>query len=266
MPFEPPIVSELVSFGDSTYPRRPQDWPAHTHGFHQFDATLSGEVFLNTEGRKTFRSRRGDGVLIPPMVRHKHRTLKGFRVGMFKFHVAPRYWALLGEKPFAIKLSADAVRGVERAGEAWNSGAPLRASQATAALTWCLVEAVRGARRTAPCATVNDAFRAQLWQLLERVEREPYGPWTVAGLAAACRLTPDHFAKCFRQALSQPPLEYLLHVRMRTAAYVLSADPDLAIKEAAERAGYATVHAFTRAFRRVIGVSPGQYRKTPGEM
>lgn len=269
MALHEPTVTELISFSSSSYPARPQGWERHVHGFYQFDATLGGEVFLDTGGRHAFRSRRGDGVLIPPMVRHGHRTRTGFRVGMFKFRIAPRYWRIFGNRPFAVALSPLARAGVERAGKAWHAHAYLCAPQAVSALTLCLIEAARSMRVRAPReapAAAPDAFRERLWELLERMERNPYAKWPVSGLAAACHLSPDHFTRCFWQTLRQSPLDYSLHVRMRAAAQELAVDPQLPIKEVAAASGYASVHSFTRAFRRALGVPPGRYRHTPSEL
>ncbi|MBI3831486.1 MAG: helix-turn-helix domain-containing protein [Planctomycetes bacterium] len=265
----PPLVTELVSFGCDSYPAVARQWPEHLHSFHQFDAILSGEVFLGAEGRAPFRLRRGDALLTPPMVRHAHRTRKGFCVGLFKFHLAPRFWPLLGSKSFQVKLSPAALQSIEYAQRVWSEKSPLRNHMATSALTICLVEAARAApdaTKSHESTATPDAFRAQLWRLLERVENNPYRAWTVAGLAADCHLTPDHFAKRFREALAQAPLEYLLRARMRAAAHELATDPDLPIKEVAAASGYATVHAFTRAFRRVVGASPARFRRTPSEL
>lgn len=268
MAIQTPIVSELVSFGCDAYPPVAQRWPEHLHAFHQFDAVLSGEVFLEVEGRAPFRLRRGDAVLTPPMVRHAHRTRAGFRVGMFKFHAAPRYWTMLGARAFRIKLPSAVLRAIEDAGAVWKRKALLYEHQAAAALTLGLVEAARSVRMAHESVepSAPDAFRAQLWRMLERVESNPYRAWTVAGLAADCHLTPDHFAKRFREALAQAPLEYLLRARMRAAAHELASNPDLPIKEVASASGYATVHAFTRAFRRVVGASPARFRRTPSEL
>lgn len=264
----PPVVSEIVHFGVTDYPRKPQRWPEHLHAFHQFDAVLAGEVFLDTED-KPFRMRRGDAILLPPMVRHAHRTRGGFRVGMFKFRVAPPFWPQLGTQALPCRIDENAMREIESAGRACREKSAWHAQQSGAALTLCLVKLARMNRADAAATSTTepaDAFHAQVWNLLERVEANPYRAWSVAALARECHLTPDHFAKRFREALGQTPLDYLLHARMRSAAQELTADPGLAIKEVAAAAGYATVHAFTRAFTRVMGASPARFRHMPTDL
>ncbi|MBE7462346.1 MAG: helix-turn-helix domain-containing protein [Planctomycetes bacterium] len=261
---EAPLVAELINFGCHVYPSQAQRWDTHLHGFHQLDVTVAGEVWLEVEGGKPFHSRRGDAVLVPPLIRHAHRTRRGMTIGMFKFRAAPRYWALLGRRPRGLRLPEGLVAQVEDAGRAMREHAALARPQALAALTLCLVETVRRAGAAVPAAA--DPAAGRFWRVLERVETEPFGSWSVAKLAGECHLSPDHFARSFHALLGQPPREYLLGLRMRAAAQVLSDEPEVAIKHLAEQAGYATVHAFARAFRRVLGAPPGAYRRARSEL
>jgi len=53
-------------------------------------------------------------------------------------------------------------------------------------------------------------------------------------------------------------------VRMHRASRLL-ANPDVSVAEAAAKSGYANEAAFSKAFRRVTGGSPGRYRMRGGE-
>jgi two-component system response regulator YesN len=89
----------------------------------------------------------------------------------------------------------------------------------------------------------------------------PYDSWPVSGLARSCHLSPDHFSRSFHRLLGTAPQRYLMEARMRAAAADLL--NDVPIKQISENAGYATVHAFSRAFKGVFGISPAAYRRTP---
>lgn len=264
MPLHTSIITEMVACGFSDHNGSKQGWREHLHCFCQFDVMMSGAVSMGVEKKKTYHYRRGDGIFIPALLRHSYRAEKHFCIGVYKFHVAPAYWRLLGETAFRIRLSPNTLRGATDAIIACNRRAPLCDQQAAAALTLCLIEAFnsRSPRYSSPAST---GLRARLWQLLEKVESDPYRRWTVAGLAAQCHLTPDHFGRCFRQALEQTPLEYLAKVRLRAAAHELSSDAGKSIKEVADASGFASVHAFTRAFRRVMGLNPGAFRRMPSD-
>jgi AraC-like DNA-binding protein len=82
-------------------------------------------------------------------------------------------------------------------------------------------------------------------------------------MARQAGVSVPHFSRCFRKAVGQTPKQYLHASRMRAAAGDLVAEPVQPIKQVSRRAGYATVHAFTHAFKEFFGVSPGRYRKHP---
>ena len=67
------------------------------------------------------------------------------------------------------------------------------------------------------------------------------------------------FALRFKTLVGLPPLDYLLHWRIRSAAEVLRAGERTVASVAAEW-GYASESAFSNAFKRVTGQPPARYR------
>lgn len=95
---------------------------------------------------------------------------------------------------------------------------------------------------------------------LSLIHREPWVPWTVATLGAQAGLSKTALTARFTKIMGCPPGEYLDRWRMRTAADWLK-ESRLPVEQLAERCGYASVSAFTRAFKRCYGMSPGDYRR-----
>ena len=93
---------------------------------------------------------------------------------------------------------------------------------------------------------------------LAHLHTAPAEPWTVATLAAVCATSRTRLAEEFRTLLGTGPMEYLLHWRMELARRALAAGSTVA--DAAFSAGYGSEPAFSRAFKRVFGVSPGTVR------
>ena len=259
------LLTELVAFGTRRFPRVRQRWPAHLHSYYQLDVTFAGSATLTLDGGRRIAYRRGAVVLSPPMVRHHHDTLGGFEVGMFKFRAGAPYWALLGRLPRIGRLPADVLRSVKTSAEALRLQAPLAINLVEGALISCLSHLV-GLQPTAGAAPLRDDFEDRLYRLLERIENEPFADRMVSRLAAQCRMTADHFTRRFREALDQTPQEYLARVRMRAAASALTGEPRLPIKEVAARAGYSSVHAFSRIFSKTFGVAPGAYARNRPEL
>jgi AraC-like DNA-binding protein len=95
-----------------------------------------------------------------------------------------------------------------------------------------------------------------LWLLHRNPERE----WTVGSMAGAVYMSRSAFAERFHRLVGQPPLTYLSTWRMHLAARMLRGD-NARLAAVADRLGYGSEAAFSTAFRKRYGVSPGAYRR-----
>ncbi len=95
---------------------------------------------------------------------------------------------------------------------------------------------------------------------LAAMHTEPGRKWSVAELARASLVSASSLDQRFRDVLGMPPIRYLTVWRMHTARSLLSST-ELAVGTVARRVGYESEEAFSRAFKRVHGVSPGRWRQ-----
>lgn len=95
---------------------------------------------------------------------------------------------------------------------------------------------------------------------LRALHAAPLADWTVEELARQVGASRTVLAERFKHFLDQPPMQYLANWRLRRAAQALDAT-DLPIKAIAERGGYDSEAAFSRAFRRHFGLPPGDWRR-----
>jgi len=100
----------------------------------------------------------------------------------------------------------------------------------------------------------------QVGKALQLVHDRPTEAWTVESLARAVGLSRSAFAARFAELVGQPPLEYIGRWRMTKAAELLR-ESDLPLGDVAERAGYRSEAAFSRAFKRHEGTAPATYRR-----
>jgi AraC-like DNA-binding protein len=100
----------------------------------------------------------------------------------------------------------------------------------------------------------------QIGRSIALLHRDPSNPWTVDSLAETVGLSRSAFASKFTHLVGEPPLRYLTNVRLDAAAKRLRTTNDKLLAVAAG-AGYDSPAAFTRAFERRLGVSPGEYRR-----
>jgi AraC-like DNA-binding protein len=85
-------------------------------------------------------------------------------------------------------------------------------------------------------------------------------PWTVPELADLSGLSRAAFARAFRDALGQAPMQYLTEWRMTLARDHLR-ENELTLAQIADAVGYGSPFAFAAAFRRQHGCPPGAWRQ-----
>jgi AraC-like DNA-binding protein len=99
----------------------------------------------------------------------------------------------------------------------------------------------------------------QLGRAVAAVVRDPGRPWSVASLARAAAMSRSAFSARFSAQVGEAPMGWVARVRMRHAAAVL-AEGAVPIALLAEQLGYRSEAAFSRAFKRVVGIPPSAAR------
>ncbi len=100
----------------------------------------------------------------------------------------------------------------------------------------------------------------QIGSALRFMHEDPSADWTVATLATRVAMSRSAFAARFTQFVGESPMQYLSRWRLQKAAALLRAG-DVDIADVAARVGYESPAAFSKAFKRTIGVAPGAYRR-----
>jgi AraC-like DNA-binding protein len=103
----------------------------------------------------------------------------------------------------------------------------------------------------------------QIGRAITLIHREPARPWTVATLAGEAAMSRSAFAARFTELVGEPVMHYVTRWRMHVAVTWLKED-DAGIAELASRLGYQSEAAFSRAFKRYVGVPPGALRHDAG--
>jgi len=100
----------------------------------------------------------------------------------------------------------------------------------------------------------------QLGQALFLIHRNPGHPWTVEALATKVAMSRAGFAARFKELIGESPMQYVTRGKMHLALTWLK-EEDAPLSELAPRLGYKSEAAFSRAFKRYVGVSPGSIRR-----
>src|SRR5258707_743433 len=88
------------------------------------------------------------------------------------------------------------------------------------------------------------------------------GSPTLEQMAAVAHLSPYHFARQFKAATGLPPHQYVIARRVERARELLHRNSAVSLAEIAACAGFSDQSQFARHFKRLVGVTPGQFRKS----
>jgi AraC-like DNA-binding protein len=102
-------------------------------------------------------------------------------------------------------------------------------------------------------------FDPQIGTALRSFHEDVKVPWTVESSAGSAGMSRSAFAARFKELLGQTPLEYVTDWRMQKAILLLQ-QRDKKLVEIAQTVGYVSDAAFSKAFKRVVGLAPGEYR------
>jgi AraC-like DNA-binding protein len=111
---------------------------------------------------------------------------------------------------------------------------------------------------------VNKGFVAALLHpklslVIQAIHENPGKDWTVNALAEICFLSRVGFSNLFKSVLQQTPMDYLTQWRM-SVAYRMLADEKTTTLETALAVGYDNESSFSKAFKRILNLSPGSVR------
>jgi AraC-like DNA-binding protein len=100
----------------------------------------------------------------------------------------------------------------------------------------------------------------QIGRAISLIHREPARGWTVASLASELAMSRSAFAARFTTLVGETPMHFVARSRMFLAVTLLK-EEQARLADVAARLGYQSEAAFSRAFKRFIGVSPGSVRR-----
>ncbi|MEL6893189.1 MAG: AraC family transcriptional regulator [Actinomycetota bacterium] len=100
----------------------------------------------------------------------------------------------------------------------------------------------------------------RLGAALARLHADPARSWSVDDMADAATMSRSAFAAAFTSAVGETPMAYLTRWRMNVALELLRTT-DTGVGEVGRRVGYDSEAAFSRAFKRAVGMTPSDARR-----
>lgn len=265
----------------------------------RFYVVAQGLAWVETKGLPAFSATAGDVLLLPTGAAHALRDAPGSPLLEMTPHVCQLHRALPGPRRFGgdgpatvvvaggFRLLADGASGLVRRLPAvihlsraelnhapWltplvdlvvaesthrRPGAGVVMSRLADVL---LVHALRtlAGRHDCGASPLRALGDPSIAKALELLHAEPGAPWTVERLAQKVGVSRSGLATRFAALVGEPPLQYLARWRAMTAAKRLREGSE-SLTSIATAVGYASDAAFSKAFKREFGSSPGAFRR-----
>lgn len=106
---------------------------------------------------------------------------------------------------------------------------------------------------------VNSAH-AGLAQAISAIRAQINLPWRVPQMAAIAGVSPTSLERLARRTLGISPQQLLQRLRLEHAVFLITQTP-MSMGDIAAECGFYDQSSFTRQFRKVLGLTPGAYRR-----
>jgi AraC family transcriptional regulator len=101
--------------------------------------------------------------------------------------------------------------------------------------------------------------RGRLRAVVDYIEEHLDASPSLQQMAAAAHLSVYHFARQFKAATGLPPHQYVIARRVERARQFLQTGTELSLAEVATDCGFSDQSQFSHHFKRIVGVTPGQF-------
>lgn len=240
------------------------DWDGRRRGqtpFTVLQHTISGEGRLRYENRN-YRLGAGETLLV--LVPHNHRywlekdnRWEYFWISMNGEEALRIHRLILAAAGPVLKLQQDTIDQLADCSLRLvrDADTPAKASAIAYSAAMTLYDDVFGSH-----AFATDQSAMQM--VIDHINANLDKPLPVNELAEVSGLSRAHFSRVFAESEGLPPAEFVLQQRMQRAAKLLTNAAFLPVKEVAIMSGFDDANYFSKAFRRVYGINPTEFRTT----
>ncbi len=107
---------------------------------------------------------------------------------------------------------------------------------------------------------LTDSYNQVTRLIIVYIEKNFHRPFSLREMAESLNYNPNYLSTTFRRNTGISVVEYLNFIRIRHSVIWFSFNT-LDVTTAYEAAGFSSINHFSRTFRKLLGVSPRQYRK-----
>ncbi|MDB5104436.1 MAG: AraC family transcriptional regulator [Fibrobacteres bacterium] len=261
LPSRPVLPTNIILFQRTQASRLGQDLDFHYRFVLIINLRTEGSVVLDN---RSFDLRPGEALLVFPHQFHYYHSVRSDSISWlfvtFELN-APESLADLRNRVYPVSgtcgeyLASAIARYAEKAKPA---GARESGTILSLVIGLVLVEFMRQDGRKGSMAaparpSVIDQINRYIWDNFDKDLR-------LTDLAKKFPYSRSHLRMLFRERMGMSLGTYIQKVRMNSALSRLLGS-GLSVSEVAQACGYGSLHAFSRAFKKAIGLSPVAYKK-----
>ena len=115
------------------------------------------------------------------------------------------------------------------------------------------------ANEVSPTKKARDIANTSISELMsEYLKENIFSSLTLKDVCTHFMLGKTQVCKIFRESMGQSPMEYYMNLKIKEAKKLIR-EKDYSVGQIAEMLGYSTIHNFSRAFKKSVGMSPKSY-------
>lgn len=255
--------------------------PWHWHDELEVVAITSGKTSV-CAGSRRYALGEGQGFFINADVLHSAQGLQGTHCRYHSIVFHPRligggidsvFWQaylrpLIGSGVKSVAFDGsepwhgEALDAIERAWQAGAQDVPGFEFKVRAALSEVVFLLVSHLPKDGVVAS-EKAHRdgERIKRMLRYVQENYADELTVSSIAASALISESEALRCFRGTIGMAPIQYVKRFRIQKAAELLTST-DGKIAEIGAACGFQDMSYFTRAFKEIKGMTPGEYRES----
>lgn len=247
------------------------EFPEHLHDHVEILLVLAGSVAVRIMD-KCRELRAGDCAVIFPQQVHSYHSPAGSRTRLFIFDSSLSGMFLhsirkcVPANPFlsARDLSGDGELALDRICRCLSGSGAAEASRAGGeelCSAWIQVLFALAWPHLLPEKRDKSEGTAMTCQVVQYVMEHFQEPLTLDALARALHMNKYYISHIFSNQLQINFRRYLSHIRLEYAMQLMKAG-SAPLVEICSEAGFNSLRSFNRAFAEIMGMTPGEYRRT----
>jgi AraC-like DNA-binding protein len=250
-----------------------QTFPRHTHETFGVGVIESGALGFYYRGENVVASS-GEISLVNPDEAHTGHAAAASGWTYRMFHLSPDLLrsaaSQVADRPWEIPFfqtgvirDPDLAAFIHALHSGLEQGEEMSTLEKESRFLWMLTRLITrhsDAPPAMPVAGAPGAERARIKRAREYIQACHQENLSVDQLAAVANLSPFHFIRVFQKEVGIPPHAYLNQTRIRRARDLLAQGMDIA--SVAQETGFVDQSHLTRHFKRILGITPGNFRNS----